>query len=240
MSLHDDRVLIDELLARTLGASQRFIAHYDAFFRYVIYRSSPAAQAFIDDLMQDVYVCLWAHDFRVLRHWKGEHPLHAYLRTVIVRLVWERLNRLHPRGEIVTDDPLTEVSAGQEHSAIPETPEQLACAHQLIRIVCGALECLTAQDRNIVELRYFQNLNYREIAMVLGITTTNAGVRLARALGRLRKFLLLYIEEKDVFEFEGPSFAKCRSACNKTDLSSLILTQPGRNCVVPHCNRPEP
>jgi RNA polymerase sigma-70 factor (ECF subfamily) len=240
MSPHDDRVLIAELLARRLGASHRFIAHYDCFFRYVIYRSSPAARAFIDDLIQDVYVCLWAHDFRVLRQWKGEHPLHAYLRTVIVRLVWERLNRLHPRGEIVTDDPLTEASAAQEHSAITETPEELACAHELVRLVYGALDYLNAQDRHIVELRYFHNLSYREIAIVLGITTTNAGVRLTRVLGRLRKFLLLYVEEKDVFEFEGPFFAECRSGCNKTDLSSLILTQPGRNCVVPHCNRPEP
>jgi RNA polymerase sigma-70 factor (ECF subfamily) len=240
MSLHDDRALVADLLARGLGASQRFITQYDAFFRYVIHCSSPAARPFIDDLAQDVYVCLWAHDFRVLRQWRGEHPLHAYLRTVIARLVWERLNRLHPRGEIVTDDPLTEASAGQVHSAIPETPEELVCAHELSRLVYCALEDLDAQDRRIVELRYFHNLSYREIAVVLGITTTNAGVRLARALGRLRKILLLYVEEQDVFEFEGPSFAKCRSACNKTYLSSLILTQPGRNCVVFHCDRPEP
>jgi RNA polymerase sigma factor (sigma-70 family) len=239
MSLHDDRALVADLLARRLGASQRFIARYDAFFRYVVYCSSAAAHAFVDDLTQEVYVRLWAHDFRVLRRWQGELPLHTYLRTVIVRLVWERLNRLHPRGEIVTDDPLAEASAGQEHSVIPETPEELACAHQLIRLVYRALEGLNAQDRHIVQLRYFHNLNYREIAVVLGVTTTNAGVRLARALGRLRKFLLPYVEEQDVFEFEGPSFAKCMSACNKTEPSSLILTQPGRNCVVP-CNRPEP
>jgi hypothetical protein len=125
---------------------------------------------------------------------------------------------------------------------MPDTPERLVCTHELIRIVCDALESLNAQDRQILVLRYFHDLSYREIADFLGITTTNAGVRLARALGRLRKFLLQYVEEQDVSRFEGPSFTEWRSACNKTDLSPLIWTrtQPGRNCVVLHCNRPEP
>src|SRR5215475_5692035 len=58
ISHDDDRELIAELLARSVGASQRFIARYDRFFRYVIYCSSPAARFVVDDLTQDVYVYL--------------------------------------------------------------------------------------------------------------------------------------------------------------------------------------
>jgi DNA-directed RNA polymerase specialized sigma24 family protein len=144
LSNYDERKLIDELLARSRGASQRFIARYDSFFRNVVLWSSPAARPVINDLTQEVYVFLWAHDFRVLRQWKCEHSLCAYLRTVIVRLVWDRLNHLQPRTEELWAEPLVADGALTEHSGKPPTPEQLAYAHELVRIVCGALERLNA------------------------------------------------------------------------------------------------
>jgi hypothetical protein len=45
-----------------------------------------------------------------------------------------------------------------------------------------------------------------EVADVLGITPTNAGVRLTRALGHLRELLLRHVEGPDISEFELPSF----------------------------------
>jgi len=190
ISSHDDRDLIAELLARSRGASQRFIKRFDPFFRNVILCSSHEARQFVDDLTQEVYICLWAHDFRVLRQWRGEHPLHAYLRTVIARLVWERLSRLQPSREILTVDPLAEAGERHEPLGMSATPERLVCTHELIGIVCNALESLNAQDRHILVLRYSHDLSYREIADFLGITTTNAGVRLARALGRLNQTIV--------------------------------------------------
>src|ERR1700730_2581968 len=83
-------------------------------FRYAIFWSSPAARPVVDDLTQEMYVCLWANEFRVLRQWKCEYPLRAYLRTVIERLVWERLSRLQPRREQLADGPLIEASARHE------------------------------------------------------------------------------------------------------------------------------
>jgi RNA polymerase sigma factor (sigma-70 family) len=222
-----DQRLVNELLAHSRGASQRFIARYDAFFRQVILWSSPAAPPLVDDLTQEVYVCLWAHDFRVLRQWKCEHPLRAYLRTVIVRLVWERLNHLRPRREELGDVPLIEARARPEHSAVPATPEQLTCAHELLQILSDALEGLSVLDRHILHLRYFHDLSYREIAEVLGITITNVGVRLTRSLVRLRGALLGHIGKLDVFDYREFPYADFRSPCNKIDAYSLIWLSRG-------------
>jgi RNA polymerase sigma factor (sigma-70 family) len=146
-----------------VGASQRFIARYDVFFRYAINCSAPGARLVVDDLVQDVYVYFWCHDFRVLRQWKGEHLLHAYFRTVIARLMWRRLSRLQPRRELLADEPLTEASAQYEYSVLPATPGRWACAHEFAWIVCTTLEGLNPQDRHILELLYFHDLSYREI-----------------------------------------------------------------------------
>jgi len=142
--------------------------------------------------------------------------------------VWRRLIGLQLRRELLTDEPLTETSARHEYSAMPATPERWACAHEFVRIVCTALEGLNPQDRHILELRYFPDLSYREIADLLSVTTTNAGVRLARALGRLRELALQHVVEPDTSGFEGLPLAEWMSACNKNVHYFLIWTQSGR------------
>jgi RNA polymerase sigma factor (sigma-70 family) len=173
----------------------------------VIRSSFRAGQGVVDDLTQEVYVHLWGQDFHVLRQWQCESPLRAYLRTVIVRLVWERLNRLQPAREQLVDDPLVEAGARHGLSEIPATPEQLACAHELMRVARSALNDLNDNDRYVLELRYFRELSYREIADVLGITPNGAGVRLTRALGRLKLALRQRIDDTQAFGFEELSFA---------------------------------
>ena len=101
----DNGALVTALLAHTHGAGRWFIARHDAFLRTVVLSASPAAWVCVDDLMQDVYVHLWRDDFHVLRQWQREHPLQAYLRTVVTRLVWDRLNRLQPVWEELEADP---------------------------------------------------------------------------------------------------------------------------------------
>lgn len=52
-----------------------------------------------------------------------------------------------------------------------------------------ALTQLSAKDRDIIHLRYFEELSSEEVAEILGCSTQNVYVRLHRALGRLRQRL---------------------------------------------------
>jgi RNA polymerase sigma-70 factor, ECF subfamily len=53
--------------------------------------------------------------------------------------------------------------------------------------VRAALARLDARDRELVALKFFAGLDNAEIAGVLGISPTNAGTRLHRAVNRLRE-----------------------------------------------------
>jgi RNA polymerase sigma-70 factor (ECF subfamily) len=53
--------------------------------------------------------------------------------------------------------------------------------------VRAALERLDARDRELVALKFFAGLDNAEIAGVLGISASNAGTRLHRAVNRLRE-----------------------------------------------------
>lgn len=59
----------------------------------------------------------------------------------------------------------------------------------------SALQMLREEDMQLVELRFFEQRSFREIADIQGITETNARVKTHRVLERLRKLLLLSREK---------------------------------------------
>jgi RNA polymerase sigma-70 factor, ECF subfamily len=53
--------------------------------------------------------------------------------------------------------------------------------------VSAALERLAAGERELIALKFFAGLEHREIARVLGISESNAGTKLHRAMTKLRE-----------------------------------------------------
>jgi RNA polymerase sigma-70 factor (ECF subfamily) len=73
-------------------------------------------------------------------------------------------------------------------AAEPEDDEPLADMDPIRRAtVRAALAGLDARDRELVALKFFAGLDNAEIAGVLGISASNAGTRLHRAVNRLRE-----------------------------------------------------
>ena len=223
----DSGALVTALLAHTHGARRWFIARHDAFLRTVVLSASPAAWVCVDDLMQDVYVHLWRDDFHVLRQWQREHPLQAYLRTVVTRLVWDRLNRLQPVWEELEADPWMAAGARLEQTDVSPTPEEQVAANELSRMMGSALGRLKVGYRQVLELRYFRELSYHEIAVVTGITPTNAGVRITRALAQQKETLPPQLI--DDFDVSSSDVRVARAGRNKVGGSSLIQNEQGRN-----------
>ena len=198
----NDRAMVETVLARVPGAGRAFIACHDAFVRKTVLRASPAAASLVDDLTHDVYVHLWGNDFRVLRQWQQEHPLRAYLGTIATRLVWDRLGRLQPAWELVDEDPFS--VAGPEPCDLAPTPEDEAAANETLGIVRDALGRLDSKQCHVLELRFVRDLSYHEIGNALGITSNNAGVRINRALARLKAALPHLPDGADCLALSAP------------------------------------
>lgn len=62
-----------------------------------------------------------------------------------------------------------------------------AAQSELRVLLVGALEELTAGERELVSLKYFAGLSNAEIAAVLGISESNAGTKLHRTVNKLRE-----------------------------------------------------
>jgi RNA polymerase sigma factor (sigma-70 family) len=87
---------------------------------------------------------------------------------------------------------LDELRRSKRHASLAADPGALEPAFEdgdPIRraAVSAALAGLDARDRELVALKYFAGLDNAEIAGVLGISASNAGTRLHRAVQRLRE-----------------------------------------------------
>lgn len=69
-------------------------------------------------------------------------------------------------------------------AAAPDEDAELALRRTALRT---AMRRLDPRDRELIALRFFSGLGHTEIAAVLGISASNAGTRLHRAMDKLRR-----------------------------------------------------
>jgi RNA polymerase sigma factor (sigma-70 family) len=69
------------------------------------------------------------------------------------------------------------------------SPEERVLHEEEVRRLLTAMDGLAERDREVVSLRYGSELEYAEIASILGIREPAVRTRLWRALGRLREAL---------------------------------------------------
>jgi RNA polymerase sigma-70 factor (sigma-E family) len=120
-----------------------------------------------EDLVQSAYAQAFARWRLVAR---AENPV-AYVRTILTR-VFLADRRRRRVGEVAW-------TAGTDVAAAPVDPA-------LRLSLLDALATLSAQDRALLVLRYFEDLPYPEVADQLGLSHAACRTRASRALARLR------------------------------------------------------
>jgi RNA polymerase sigma factor (sigma-70 family) len=158
--------LIERLFAEHGGALRTF------FLRRV------RAKADAADLAQEVYVRM----LRVSDQDAIRQPVH-YLYTVANNLVKEHavLERRQASGIDIDEAP-----AHEELQTLPAFDGELDAAQRVLRLGI-VLQQLRPKCRAAVELRFTQELTYREIAMHLGISPQMAKKYVAQGLSHCRR-----------------------------------------------------
>jgi RNA polymerase sigma-70 factor, ECF subfamily len=174
----------DAVLAARLAAGDDYaLAEVFDALAYSVYGSAmrilgdnSAAQ----DVVQDVFVELWAHPDR---YDPAAGTLRTYL-TVLARhravdLIRSELRRVarQVRSYRLTPAPLP-TGAGDE-----------VLAAETASLVRAAVQRLPASQRQVVELAYFEGLTCREVAHAAGIPEGTAKSRLRLALAKLEEIL---------------------------------------------------
>jgi RNA polymerase sigma-70 factor (ECF subfamily) len=161
-------------------------------------RIDPALSARIDaeDVLQEAFLLAW-------RKWHAAHEevgRTPYEQKGVTAYVWlyglclERLIQVWRRENRAGRDPRA-LMPFPEHTSMqlalglvnPEAgPESAAHREELRKRVQQLLQLLSRDDREILWLRHYDGLAFKEVAMVLAIKPATANVRYFRALERLR------------------------------------------------------
>jgi len=157
-----------------LKAFEELVHRHQAWAWGVAYRFLGHRQE-SEDVVQDAFLRLLEASGR----YQPTSSLKTYLYKIITRLCLDRAKKKQPRYlDVVPDVPASTLDAPREMERTQQADA-----------VRAALDALASQQRMAVVLRYYENLNYQEIASALGTTPKAVDRLLARGRDRLQEIL---------------------------------------------------
>jgi RNA polymerase sigma-70 factor, ECF subfamily len=193
----DQETLLARVQEGDVAAGQELLAMHRGRLRQMItVRLDQRLSARLDpsDVIQEVF----AEASRRLRDYSKSRPVAFY--PWLRRIAWERLVKLHQRhvyaekravgreAWLALSDPSAQLLAERLVDSATSPSGRLVRKEMLERAQRGLLE-LSERDREVLILRYLEQLSVAEIAVVLDITDGAVKLRHLRALDRLRRLL---------------------------------------------------
>ncbi len=172
---------LEQMIERAKANDAAFKEIYDLtinrVYSFVLLRIRDRSEA--HDICQDIYSSLW----RMLPKFKYISDAHffAYLFQIARRTLIKA--RMKSRGKVDLE----------EIYDIPSDEKE----NEDYRILLSAIEKLKDNERTVLELRYFEDMKFGEIAAMLGVTENNAKVMHHRAIQKLQKKLQMYASTID-------------------------------------------
>ncbi|HEX2114955.1 MAG TPA: RNA polymerase sigma factor [Alphaproteobacteria bacterium] len=155
-----------------------------------------------DDAVQDAYV----RAFQSLTQLEDPARFPTWLATIVVNEARGRLRRSRRTGPL--DDEVTQTEIVPMFTQPTASPERLALAGELRRVLERAIDDLPGPFRTVFMLRGVEGLNVAETAACLGIPAATVKTRFHRARALLRQSLQAEAESllPDLYAFDG---ARC-------------------------------
>lgn len=186
-----DKAGLDELLYRACRrdaeALSKLVEVYSPRVFGLLFRLTGTRDV-AEDLLQETFLRV----VRTIGRYEHAGKFESWLFRIAANLARDRARTLRRRGEVGSLD-----GAGSEYeppaSGLAATgeanPHERLVRHELGERLAAGLERLSDGDREIVFLRHYSELPFREIAEMLGIPLGTALARAHRALKRLREDL---------------------------------------------------
>jgi RNA polymerase sigma-70 factor (ECF subfamily) len=156
----------------TSGLAGLMGRHQDRLFRYLLRLVGDPS------LAEDVFQQTWLHVAEKIRRYDASRPFAPWLVTVARNLALDQLRRQRPSSLDEIEEPAAPASESD--------PLERAMARQSAVRVEAALGGLGPLDREVLSLRFEDELELPELATTLGVPLPTAKARLYRALERLR------------------------------------------------------
>ena len=188
----DDYDIIRRVTAGDINAFGLLVKKYQGHILAVVGNHIPYNQA--EEVAHDVFV----KAYQSLLTFKFKGGFKQWLSVIAVRICYDFWRKEYRSREI----PMSSCSEEEQNLA------ERAMAKQSIRftsqensqkeaseLLDRALDKLSAEDRMVLELVYFEGLSAKEAAGLLGWSIANVKIRIFRSRKKLRKILTGFLED---------------------------------------------
>jgi RNA polymerase sigma-70 factor (ECF subfamily) len=168
-----------ELVARILAGDQEAFAAiergYGGILRKLARNEFRFSEPDSEDVVHDILIALMERDYRLLRAYRGEASLGAWLRAVARRRCLDHLRKTARRQRRLYD-------AARDCAPSRHDADDHLAVHQ-------ALNRLSRRDQALVRLFFFDGRSYKDISQALELPENTVASSIFRAKGRLRTML---------------------------------------------------
>lgn len=134
-----------------------------------------------EDVLSEIFWEIWRHPDR---YDSSRSTPQTYLLMVARSRAIDRLRELTRRGKVIVDAGAAQLTDGK--IALHDLPEKSASQQEEKHLVLAAVDCLDANQRQVLELSFFQGLSHQQIAEHLNHPLGTVKSRIRQALIHLR------------------------------------------------------
>lgn len=186
-----DASIIQEVLEGNVNAFERLLERYQAHVAGIVARHMP--QERVREAAHETFI----RAFRSLGTYRGKKPFKHWLSGIAVRCCYDIWREHYRRREV----PISSISqeerawvedvvSGRSESEFLEQDGRRRAAG-LLR---WALDRLSAEERLVLSLTYFEGYSTAEAAELMGWSVSNVKIRSFRARRKLRGMLATIVE----------------------------------------------
>ncbi|MGB0757469.1 MAG: RNA polymerase sigma factor [Patescibacteria group bacterium] len=166
-----DAILVDRVAAGDTGAFEVLFKRYSAkIYRFIYFRIKD--QAIIDDMVNDLFLKIWEMIQSDTRIKNFQALLYKMTRNAII-------DHYRTRKEHLDIDTATDITTDEDIFEAVSLEDD-------IRAMLKVMDDLQDSYKEILQLRYIEDLSHDEIAEVLDKTTGAVKVQIHRAIKQLK------------------------------------------------------
>ncbi len=170
-----DQHLIDKALEGSQRAWVKLVRRHESrVYNYCLRMCGSSADAM--DLMQEVFLAV----YRNLPNFRGDSQFITWLFRIASNKSTDWLRSRHRTPTLGAEEH------EPQHSVSNDSPAQQLQASQSNQQIIRYLAQLPEDQRQVIELKFFQHFTFDEIASQTGISSNTAKTRLYSALKKLR------------------------------------------------------
>jgi len=182
---NEDILLVRECLSGSDKAWNEFYCRYVGLVRSVVRRQLAWAVLDFEDVVQNIFLAL----IPALKTYDEAYSLARFICVVSERVCIQEYRQGKAAKRDGDTDPIDHHGSGQEGyrtvASEQASQEERLAENEMVQMLRGALGSLGVQCRELLTLRYYEDLPYKEISRIMGGSENTLTVKARRCLDEL-------------------------------------------------------